>query len=448
MSSGSLDPDAQILAHTIYTENAYAYACIERLSASVVRKGLRAFRGESPSTPDFDRILEQYYVPFCRDVVREILVYGVVSWDTADVEGDMRVPFVVPGHTVRYSYEYPKKSMHAVMSGVHGATGAEIAYVSVWETPDFAARTVCSAMTRCVQMHRFESQLMTNALEADRKIARAPLVLENTAAQSGFWALRNYQPFAAQPRTFNNFDPEAAAGEHFEQNFGDPVQRVDERLMALQESYVQKLNTIGSVESMEFSRTQGEQHKDVPRMQLPPHTHAANISFGQTRGDLVGIMGINLDRICAALGVPRAFFQTQGTHQSEGALRRSQRQFDEITRIYRPFLNTLLTKALRACTAADDFLMGVVTGDARFTIQPQLEVHVGGIEAPDLIELYKAGIVERDFVRQQLEIEYGICLSVDPREPSPCAEDGAAGATADDGGGGDGAQAVGTGEEQ
>jgi hypothetical protein len=448
MSGGSLDPDAQILAHTIYTENAYAYACIERLGASVVRKGLRAFRGESPSTPEFDRILEQYYIPFCRDVIREVLVYGIVSWDTADVEGNVRVPFVVPGHTVRYSFEHPPKSARAVVSGVYGATGAKIAYVSVWETPDFAARTICSAMMRCAQMHRFESQLMTNALEADRKIASTPLVLENTAAQSGFWALRNYQPFAAQPRTFHNFDPEAAAGEHFQQNFGDPVQRVDERLMALQDSYVQKLNTIGSVESMEFSRTQGQQHTDVPRMQLPPHTHAANVSFSQTRGDLVGIMGINLDRICAALGVPRTLFQSQGTHQSEGALLRSQRQFDEITRIYRPFLNALLTEALRACTAADDFLMGVVTGDARFTVQPHLEVHVGGIEVPELLDLYKAGIIERDFVRKQLEIEYGICLSVDPREPSPCAEDGAAGAAADDGGGGDGAQAVGAGKEQ
>lgn len=446
MSGGSLNPEAQRLAHTIYTENAYAYACIERLSTGVSRKGLHAFRGESPSTPEFDAIVEKYYTTFCKDVMREILTYGIVAWDTHDVEGNLRVPYVIPGNMVIYSFEYQKKSMRPIFRGVHSTTNINIPNVSVWEHPDMESQSICSAMTRCARMHRFESQLMSNALAADRKIAGAPLVLENTAAQNGFWALRNYQPFAAQPRTFHNFDQGAAAGEHFEQNFGDPVQRVDERLMQLQESYVQKLNTIGSVDSMEFSRTQGEQHKDVPRMQLPPHTRATNISFGHTRGDLVSIMGINLDRICAALGVSRSFFQGQPAHQSEGAARMSRRQFDEIVRIYRPFLNALLTEALRACTAADDFLMGVVTGDDRFAIQPRLEIRVGGVDASELVDLFKAGLVERDLVRQQLEIEYGICLSVNPNEPSPCG-DGAASAAADDGGGGDGAEAAGAEEE-
>jgi len=263
---------------------------------------------------------------------------------------------------------------------------------------------------------------MSNALVADQKIANAPLVLENTAGNTGFWALKSYQPFAAQPRTFHNFDQEAAASEHFDQNFANPVQRVDERLMELQESYAHKLNTIGSVESMEFSKAQKKQDDTVPRMQLPPHTHATNISFSQTRGDLVSLMGINLERICAALGISRTLFNGQSGLQGEGSLRMVQRQFDEVTRIYRPFINSLLTDAVRLCTEADDFLMGFVSGSDHFQTKPTLELLVPGVQTSELIELYSKGLVDREYVRKQIEVDYGLCLTVESAEKEPEAE--------------------------
>lgn len=462
--SYTLDTAMQKLTHTVYKENPYAFACVNRVAANVVRYGLKAMRGDDPATPEFEIVLERYYVPFCKEVLREVLLYGIVAWDVVKTDGQT-VPYVIPGHLMRYTFEYGKNSSYATIKGVHIPTSIEAANVVIWETPDYAERTVSSALSRCVRMHQFESQLLTNAACNDQKIANAPLVLENTATQGGFWALRGYQPFAAQPRTFHNFDQGAAASEHFEQNFGDPVQRVDERLMELQDSYVQKLNTIGSVQAMEFSRTQEEQQDAVPRMQLPPHTRAANVSFSQTRGDLTSIMNLNLDRICAAMGIPRSVFQSQAMHQSEGALRRSQRQFDEVTRIYRPFLNTLLTEAIGMCTAEEDFFLGVATGDDRFAVHPTLELLVSGVETNELIDLYKAGLVEREYVQRQIETDYGLCMN-EEEEPEPEPEavqqkkkrvekqekqrkdrDGAARSAADGRDGGDGARAFGAEEK-
>ena len=443
MSNGTLDPAAQKLAHLIFSENAYVFACIQRLSANLLRHGLLAQRGENPATPDFERVVERYYVPFCKDALREMLLFGIVTWDITTTAEGVQVPHVIPGHMLHYTYEYPKKSTTAVFKAIFTMTNQVIKRVAIWEPPDMSEHCISSAITRCSKMHTFESALLSNALAADTKIASTPLLLENTATNNGFWALRNYQPFAAQPRTFHGFDQNAAAAEHFEQNFSEPVTRVDERLMQLQESYVQKLNTIGSVESMELSKTQGAPKDDagIPRMQLPPHTRATQASFSSTRSDLVSILSIGLRRVCAALNVPVHIFEHSGSHQSEGALRMRQCEFDEATQIYRPFLNNLLTEALRACTAADDFLLGVLTQDERFDVKPTLTIQGLSLCTSDLLEYFKLGIVDKYTVQKHLEVEYGIELAPDH---------GTAGAPADargDRSGRNGTEAVGTGEE-
>jgi hypothetical protein len=443
---GTLNESMQELVYTLYTENAYAMACIEKIVSSLTRHGIRGTRGTEEATNEFQRVIDEHYLSFCKDVIREILVFGIVAWGLEKIPSGRRVPVVSPGHITRFSYDFKKGGIKPRFSATHTMTGTRIKNVWVWMAPDLRTKSVRSPLSRCVPMHVFETQLMAHAEMVDRRIAATPLVLENTAASGGFWALRpgGYEPYATQPNTFHNLDQREAENSHFQSNFSDPVRRVDERLIELQDSYVKKLNTIGNMDAIAISRMQGGA-EEVPRMQLPPHTRVSNVSYAHTRSDLSALLSINTDRICSALNVPRGAFEMQTGSRGEGAVRLVQQQFDESTNSYRYFLNSLLTAALEACTASDDLLFGVVTGDERFAVKPELTLRRAPAQTSDLIDLYKNGFIDRECILTKIENDLGICAA-----RSTPARDGTGRppATGRGGGGGDSPSESGTEEEQ
>jgi hypothetical protein len=413
----SLHNDLQDLCFLLYSENAVAFSCVERMASNLVRNGLEATRDGEEATPEFQDVVDKYYQPFCKDIVREILLYGIVSWGTQMVNDQLTVPVVLAGNTVQYTYSYKRKrSFRPDIQGIHSPSGQKVPHVAVYTPPDLKSKTIRSAISRCVPMHIFENRMLVHAEVAERKIAGAPVVLENTAANSGFWAYKATERQETLP-AFGGFDTTDLgdnSAEEFQREFRDNVKGVDETLMRLQDSYTRKLNTIGSIEEIEMSQLQnaGKAGKDdIPKLQLPPHTRASTLAMNHTRSDLVAIMSVGAERISTAMGIPsRALSNTQSVVGAD-ALKSYQKQLDEATAVFRPFVNILLTEALEVCTGPDDFLYGILTNNPRFAKRPTLKLRKNTAQTNDLIDLYKQGLIERDCVLKQIEAEFGICGS-------------------------------------
>ena len=192
-TSGTLlEPSRQLKCYQLYQENAYAYACLEFLKTKLVENGILVTRGEQVATPEFEQVVDRYYQMFVKDALISIMVYGFVAWDTQIVDR-FRVPVVLPGTHVRVNVSLKQKEIMPVYTATYTMTNSEIPFFDMVYAPDLVNMVIDSPLCKVLPYHIFEIALLQNAARADRRNADTPLVLENTAANPGFWAMKNLE---------------------------------------------------------------------------------------------------------------------------------------------------------------------------------------------------------------------------------------------------------------
>ena len=241
-----------------------------------------------------------------------------------------------------------------------------------------------------------------------------PLVLENTAANNGFWALNGLTSQDSMTSHGTSISSRDTSFQDVSNSMGCEVearmQCVDETLVRIQENYVKNLNTIGELDAMQQSKLyQKKKQENIPKLQLPPHTRVQNVSFPHTRNDLKEILRMNAQRICIALGVPPEVLikdhhvKIDQSHSMHTVLQR----LSEI----RKFIEPILTKALLECIKGDDFVLGILTGDERFAVTPEIKILPQLPPTDELVKLHQQNLLPTRYLQTHLSKKYGFDVS-------------------------------------
>lgn len=415
MQGQQLDRQRQLQCYRLYQENAYAYASIDFLASTLVENGLVVTRGAANTTPAFQEVVDVHYHKFVKDCLMSAMVYGFIAWDTQMVDRSL-VPVVLPGTHIMVDAVQEKGLLLPVYTARYTVTGERARFFSMLYPPDLVHMVVDSPLCKVLPYHIFEVSLLQNAARADRRNADTPLVLENTATQNGFWALNGLTD--RQDELLNTHrgvtSAAAASFEDMSSAVGCELESrmhcVDETLVRLQENHVQNLNTVGELDALQQSKLYKKTTQStLPRMQLPPHTRVQGVSFPTTRSDLKELLRMNAQRICIALGVPPEMLikdhhvkldQTQ-------SLRAVAQRISELRKILQP----ILTQALLECTKGDDLVLGLLTGDTRYTVLPKIEIPPQLPPTEELITLYQQQLLPPAFLQEHIAKKYGFDVS-------------------------------------
>lgn len=415
MQAQRLSRHRQLQCCRLLQENAYAYACVEFLSVTLVENGVVATRGGAKASPEFQAIVDKYYLQFVKDCLVSCMVYGFVAWDTQKID-KMLVPVVLPGTHITVEVEWPKGAHIPLYVGRYTITDKLTRFFEMVYAPDLVHSVIDSPLCKVLPYHAFEILLLQNAARADRRNADTPLVLENTAGSPGFWALGNLvngkQGYIdAHQGLTSGGDPtfddiSSALGCEVESR----MSCVDETMVRLQDGYVKDLNTIGELDALQQSKLYKDtEQKSLPRLQLPPHTKVQGVTFPATRNDLKDLLRMNQQRICVSLGVPPEILikdhhvkldQTQSQHAVA-------QRVTELRKIIQP----ILTKALRICTKGDDFVWSLLTGEKCYTIAPDIEIQPQLPPTQELVDLHEIGLLPTTFMRDHISRKYGFDVS-------------------------------------
>ena len=283
-----LNREVQFIGFALYQENAFAFACVERLQSQVIRHGFSVMRGDHPSTPEFQKFVDYYYGKFVKDCVMSFLLYGFVAFDIQE-RSWVRIPVVISGTHVRVHGSLTKARI-LLSKLMNIITQRKIEHFYMLNSPDLVNMRIESAFTKIVPFHVFETVLVQNAIVCDKRAAETPMVLENLTPTSGTWAMRD----------FDYRGQEAVEAEDWREMGGRHSSRVgaiNESLIRMQDNYVKSLNTIGNLDSVSKSQFIEKKDESLPRMQLPP------------QHDLLVLNFLDLVRICAIYysSTPTAF---------------------------------------------------------------------------------------------------------------------------------------------
>jgi hypothetical protein len=451
MDRKHLNRQKQLDCYQLYKENAYAYASINYLAAKLVENGIVVKRGRSAATTEFQEVVDRHYVAFARDSLVSMMVYGFIAWDTQKID-KVCVPVVIPGTHLQIEIIQEHGDFLPTYQGRYVVNNEIVKSFRMTSPPDLVHMTIDSPLCKVLPYHIFEACLLQNAAKADKRNAETPLVLENLATKNGFWALKGISDEAEGAAHAANISsseiPYTDIGNSMGCQVQSRMQSVDEALVRIQENYVKNLNTIGELDSMQQSKLYVKQKQEtLPRMQLPPHTRVQNVNFPTTRGDLRDILRMNAQRICVAIGVPPDVL-IKDHHvkldQNQSMITVLQK-INEVRKIVQP----ILTEALLECTKGDDFILALLSGDDRFSVQPEIEIVAQLPPTDELVKLHQQSLLPTKYIRTHLSQKYGFDIKEYEEEDLPAK---AAKVTEEDGPGrSDGrteSEAVGAAEEQ
>lgn len=418
MNQRSLDSGFIQVLYRCYQECPSVYACINILQRTVMREGLIVRRDLDEATKQYyDEYINPYFVPFMREAVRELLVFGFVCYRLVQEEDGLTYPEIIPCQDVVVYYDGISGDTPRKYRATFRENGQDVPYIKVMGTLLTSDRAIDAPVHRALRLCQFERVLLANAEVSDTRAAKTPLVLENLAGGGGFWAYKNYRPEGAVTRTFHGGGQyeEEMASEMFKKNFAQPVEKVDEKLVSMQENFVSMLNTIGSLESSVYGSTNPDGAQgEVPRMNLPPHTRPVNVTFPNTRTDITRILEQNLNLVCTALGVPVSFLNPIRVF-NEAATVNDLQLFETVKEI-RSKLQPLLTEAFSVATSGDDFLLQTITGKEKYADSAEIAFRETRGRVQDLVIHYKEGLVPRHVVRQRMAAIHDYNLEEFPEE--------------------------------
>ena len=406
MSEQGIDPAFLSAAATCYRESPVVYACINILRRGVMREGLSVTRGGKEATPAYyEEYITPHIAPFVRSCVREITLYGFVAYRVIELESGLSFPEIIPGNQLSIRVGPIRGRKPREFRAEIRGTREEVPFFHAIEDYDTETNAIDSPVRRAMNMCNLERVLIANAEVSDTRAAHTPLVLENTAGAGNFWAYKNYAPDGGSTFRGGEQLENEMATEIFQRSFAGPVEKVDEKLISMQETYVSMLNTIGGLESSVFKdarmRTTGEKGTpDLPKMNLPPHTRPTNVVFPNTRADITRIIDQNMSLVCTALGVPVAMLQPTRVYNEAALVHEG--LLAETIREMRSKIMPVLMEAFSKSTTGDDLVMGILTGQEKYKKSAVIRFREARGRLQDLVKHYEAGLVPLEVVQRRM----------------------------------------------
>ena len=320
------------------------------------------------STANFQQFIDMHYVPFLRNSIRAMHMYGFVPWRIMRLESGDKVPEVLPPGTFRWTVETSKDNDAMLSYKVKlnpGARAEEHIFVRAYASPNYLVSetsvmyaTVSSPMSYVIESYKNMQAALKRQAHADAWNCTARVIVSN------------------EPKEF-------AHEQHRKELFGTFSQHIDEFGRFQPNKPVTQSEKI---EEVFFDRSMNHQpavyslpahHRVDPSPQLTP---CADVAYLQSK--------YKFD-VCALLGVPPEMLITaqKSLDGSEGKERSSvtNRIFQSKMQAVCAFLKSL---------ASEVYAKIYKGSEASFDLVPMPRLEIAKIE--DLKILHEIGIIQPD----------------------------------------------------
>jgi len=322
--------------------------------------------GKKP-TPNFQQFIDMHYVPFLRNSIRAMHMYGFVPWRIMRLESGDKVPEVLPPGTFRWTVEVPKDSDAMLSYRVKlnpGAKAEENIFVRQYASPNYMVSetsvmyaTVSSPMSYVIESYKNMQAALKRQAHADAWNCTARVIVSN------------------EPKEF-------AHEQHRKELFGTFSQHIDEfgRFQANKPT-----TQSDKIEEVFFDRSMNHQpavyslpahHRIDPSPQLTP---CADVAYLQAK--------YKFD-VCSLLGVPPEMLITgqkglEGSEASKARSHSTNRVFQAKMQAVSGFLKSLLSEV---------YAKIYKNAEAQFDILPMPRLEISSIE--DLKVLHEIGVLQ------------------------------------------------------
>ena len=276
----------------------FVSTCRDALRKRLFSEGvvfLKGFREKRVQPPDvqMQELIDDYWIPFARDALDCLLVYGVVPFRLLRVD-DKQVPIVPVSGTYKLTYRIEPSGL-CTFSGkmVNGLDGEEISVLSGFGY-DPSAGSLNSIISSCVPMLSF-IQTLHEELITSEALKNSPVIYTESQQKEIKEGEGLTYDYYADAQTMKKLPSTT-----FQRSAKDVQQ-----LQAQREAYG---NAIRSLRSNKTSaqlfaeqNAQGALDRIVP---LPPGQKLVKMSASSSRSDFVAILKLKHNQVAALFGLP------------------------------------------------------------------------------------------------------------------------------------------------
>jgi hypothetical protein len=352
----TVDPVRYAICKSIYLNNPVAASCRRLLLAHIMNCGPEFYWKGKPLaiTPEFGSIIQSFWVPFCRDVVDEIIVAGFVPVMLVKVNGGQEiVPRVLKG-TMGRDYNIMVRNTGGILTYfcvrlVSRTTGKPITPKidrKVTILTGFGFDPSCdgkltSIMNSIIEQDNFISKMYSYTLKAEYNRSNPQLITETQPESAGLGKDDlMYDYYGDWDK--NKYKEEAK----YRRNSDEIAQIVQMQMQAKREMR----------DEMEMAIAKQTDANIYP---LPVGHKLAKQMLPQARSDWVEMNRHNEWLICAAMGVPRSLLIADVGTRNDGSARSVQEGFNDTVNQWKNHLSDILTEVYRSIADEEDRLFAI-----------------------------------------------------------------------------------------
>lgn len=334
-----------------------------------------AMTGKKP-TPNFQRHMDLYYLPFLRTAIRAMHMYGFVPWRVMKLDSGDHIPEVLPPGTFRWSVELPNDENKKFATALHdamlvyvvrivpGSKQEEKIHLTQWVPPHNVCEnsvmyaTVPSPMSGIIESYKYMVAAAKRQAHADAWNCTARVIVSN------------------EPKEY-------AHDQNRRELFGTFHQHIDEygRLHPFKPS-----SPAETLDEVFYTRSMNH----IPAVYtLPAHHHVDNAPDLKPCADLSMLQAKYKIDVCSLVGVPPEMVttvqynsgekQAKNSGVSTGTSRIFQAKMQSVTN----FLKVLLAEVYGTIYKG---------AEAQFDIVPMPRLEISCIE--DLQILHEIGVLQ------------------------------------------------------
>ena len=343
-----------------------AFSIIENVCLA---HGVAMSHGPSKQTkPNFQRFVDMHYVPFLRNSVRAMHMYGFVPWRIMRLESGDKVPEVLPPGTFRWTVETPKESDEMLRYKVKlnaGAKTEENIFISQWASPNYLVSeqsvmyaTVSSPMSYVIESYKNMQAALKRQAHADAWNCTARIIVSH------------------EPKEYSH-------DQHRKELFGTLSHNVDDS------GYFQLNKPVPQSDKIDETFENRSMNHIPSVYNLPAHHHIDTAPQLTPCVDLPFLQGKYKSDVCSLLGIPPELLITaqksveghEGKERSAATNRIFQAKMQNVC----SFLSTL---------ASEVYAKIYKGSEVTFDLVPMPRLEISKIE--DLKTLHEIGVLQPD----------------------------------------------------
>ena len=318
--------------------------------------------------PNFQRFIDTHYVPFLRNAVRAMHMYGFVPWRVMRLPSGDKVPEVLPAGTFRWTVETPKDSDSMLCYKVKlnsGAKAEENIFISQWAPPNFLVSeqsvmyaTVSSPMSYVIESYKNMQAALKRQAHADAWNCTARIIVSH------------------EPKEFSH-------DQHRKELFGTLSYNVDEYGQFQQHKPAQQADKID-----ETFETRSMNHTPAV-YNLPAHHHIDQSPQLAPCTDIAFLQGKYKSDVCSLLGIPPELLITaqRSVEGNEGKERSA-----ATNRIFQAKMQNVCS--FLGMLASEVYAKIYKGSEATFDLVPMPRLEISKID--DLKTLHEIGVLQPD----------------------------------------------------